>query len=170
MGKKAAKNPGKYQPRILIQMFRLAAALRNKMIKADFSDNGGAIHSAERIINILGQRLNYPGLSHLNNLRHRDDAEFSIKARAAYKKGEKVTIEHVAPIRAFTSKAIEKVRSKSDVPLRRFVKKHFQLVLLTPAEAIQLNRINRTKIDANRLRKAGIKLAPKGTCKPRKLA
>lgn len=50
-------------------MFRLAAELRRRMLDAGFSDNGGAIHSAERILNILGQRLCYPGLSHINNLR-----------------------------------------------------------------------------------------------------
>jgi hypothetical protein len=33
-------------------MFRKAAALRNEMIAAGFTDNGGAIHSAERILNI----------------------------------------------------------------------------------------------------------------------
>jgi hypothetical protein len=50
---------------------------RNEMLAAGFTDNGGAIHSAERILDILGQRLKYPGLSHGNALRHYPKAEFS---------------------------------------------------------------------------------------------
>jgi hypothetical protein len=48
-GKKDKARLGKYQPEVLIAMFRLAAKLRNDMIKVEFTDNGGAIHSAERI-------------------------------------------------------------------------------------------------------------------------
>jgi hypothetical protein len=151
------KPGGKYQPRELIKMFRLAAALRNKMIKANFTDNGGAIHSAERILDILGQRLNYPGLNHINQLRHWPGAEFSEKAKIAHRRGLPVLIEHVAPIRALTCKAIETAKSKSDEPLRRLIKKHYRLVMLTPEETIKLNRLNRSKMDPNRLAKAGIK-------------
>jgi hypothetical protein len=43
----------KYDAANLIPMFRLAARLRNEMKNAGFTDNGGAIHSAERILNIL---------------------------------------------------------------------------------------------------------------------
>ena len=56
----------KYRPEILIPMFRKAAKFRNDMLNAGFTDNGGAIHSAERILNILGQRLKYPELNHIN--------------------------------------------------------------------------------------------------------
>jgi hypothetical protein len=131
------------------------------MIKAEFTDNGGAIHSAERIITILGERLKYPGLSHLNNYRRYPDAEFSIKACANYKDGKPVKIEHVAPIRAFTREAIEKTVSKDDADLCRYVKETFRLVLLTPEEAENLNRLNRSRIDPERLNAAGIKLASK---------
>jgi len=37
----------KYEPLQLIEMFRMAAALRNEMLSVGFTDNGGAIHSAE---------------------------------------------------------------------------------------------------------------------------
>jgi hypothetical protein len=40
------------------------------MISAGFTDNGEAIHSAERIMNILALALNYPELTHLNNLKN----------------------------------------------------------------------------------------------------
>ena len=39
--------PGKYHPDLLIKMFRKAAALRNEMLEAGFTDNGGAIHCAD---------------------------------------------------------------------------------------------------------------------------
>jgi hypothetical protein len=68
-------------------MFRLAAKLGKEMRAAGFTDNGGAIHSAERILNILGLCLVYPDLSHINNLRKYGKAEFSVKARAAYDRG-----------------------------------------------------------------------------------
>lgn len=74
-------------------MFRLAAELRRRMLDAGFSDNGGAIHSAERILNILGQRLCYPGLSHINNLRNHPKAPFSVKALGAHKARQRVLAE-----------------------------------------------------------------------------
>jgi hypothetical protein len=87
-------------------MFRKAAALRNDMILAGFTDNGGAIHSAERIMNILGMTLNYPALTHINNLRRSQYAIFSEEAWKISKTGGKVLIEHVAPMRALTQKQL----------------------------------------------------------------
>jgi hypothetical protein len=84
--------PRKYNPDNLIPMFRLAAKLCKRMRAAGFTDNGGAIHSGERILNILSLCLVYPGLSHINNLSKHEKAEFSLKARAAYARGDKVLI------------------------------------------------------------------------------
>jgi hypothetical protein len=147
----------KYHSGNLIPMFRLAAKLCKEMRAADFTDNGGAIHSAERILNILGLCLVYPDLSHINNLRKYERAEFSVKARAAYDRGEKVLIEHVSPVRDFTRRAIDKIDELDDGGFAKFVKRHFRLVLLTPEETVQLNRQNRSKMSSNRL--AGIKMA-----------
>src|SRR4051812_12124741 len=97
-GSAALKRKRKYHSGNLIPMFRLAAKLCKEMRAVGFTDNGGAIHSAERILNILGLCLVYPDLSHINNLRKYGKAEFSIKARAAYNRGEKVLIEHVSPV------------------------------------------------------------------------
>jgi hypothetical protein len=102
---------GKYDPQTLVRMFRMAAKLRQEMITAGFTDNGGAIHSAERILDILGQRLNYPGLRHINSLRHYKRAIFSKGAHTAYERGETVHIEHVSPLRALTRMAIEQANS-----------------------------------------------------------
>ena len=115
-------------------MFRLAAALRAQMLEGGFTDNGGAIHSAERILNILGLRLCYPGLSHINNLRELRNAPFSEDALVAHQSGHKILIVHVNPHRALTRLAIEKIEAGSnDEEFLAFVRQHFRLALLTEA-------------------------------------
>lgn len=149
----------KYEPTKLIAMFRMAAALRDQMLEVGFTDNGGAIHSAERILNILGLRLCYPELTHINNLRNHPDAPFSREALAAYRAGEKVLIEHVSPHRALTRLAVEQIaEGVSEEEFIKFVKTHFQLALLTQAETIRLNKLNRSKMASDRLTSAGISL------------
>lgn len=149
----------KYEPLKLIEMFRIAAELRGRMIDAGFTDNGGAIHSAERILNILGLSVCYPALSHINNLRDQKYAPFSEEALKAYRSGKKVLIEHVNPHRELTRKAIEKIEDGlTDSEFIEFVSSHFKLALLTETEMTHLNKQNRSKIDPDRLVNAGIKL------------
>lgn len=149
----------------LIPMFLKAAVFRNEMLRLGFTDNGGAIHSAERILDILGQRLKYPGLGHINKYKSYENAEFSVNALRAHKKGEKVLIEHVSPIRDFTRKAIDLLEKNpndnADIKnkLKRFVKKNYRLVLLTPGETKHLNKINRSQMREGRLEEAGIIIA-----------
>jgi len=145
-------------------MFRKAAALRNEMLEAGFTDNGGAIHSAERILNLLGLCLNYPGLSHLNNLRHFKNAVFSVEAWELHQAGDKVLIEHVSPLRHLTQMAIDRIDQKvSDAQFKTFIKRHYKLVLLSPGETLLLNKQNRSKMSHDRLSKAGIQLALRKT-------
>ena len=149
----------KYFPQNLIPMFRKAAGLRNEMIASGFTDNGGAIHSAERILDILGQRLNYPRLTHINNLRSHPGAEFSRAALEAHERGEKVLIEHVSPIRDFTRCAIAEIdNGASDQEITDYVRRHYRLVLLTTEEIQRLNKINRSQMTTDRLGQAGIKV------------
>src|SRR5436189_4710498 len=116
----------KYNPDILAEAFLIAAKAREEMLAIGFTDNGGAIHSAERIVNILGLALNHAKLSHINNLKTDETAEWS---RAAYairaRKGE-VRIEHVAPLRALTQGAIKHLEKfpngQKVAALKRFVK------------------------------------------------
>ena len=90
-----------------------------------FTDNGGAIHTAERNLNILGLRLNYPDIGHPNDLRKSDNAEFSVEALAAHERGGKVFIEHVSPHRDFTRKAIAKIEGgATDEQFKKFVQLH----------------------------------------------
>jgi hypothetical protein len=163
-------NRSKYQPEILIAMFRKAAKFRGEMVSAGFTDNGGAIHSAERILNILGQRIKYPKLSHANNLRHLEDAEFSIEARRLYNYGNRVLIEHVAPLRHLTRMAIEKIDAGvSDTQFVNFLRRHYRLVLLSPAETERLNRHNKSKVTLDRLEAAGIKMEKRKDVKSKPL-
>jgi hypothetical protein len=153
------KPRSKYDTNNLVQMFRKAAAFRNEMLASGFTDNGGAIHSAERILDILGQRLKYPNLGHANNLRHDPNAEFSPAALEAYQRGEKVLIEHVSPVRDFTRSAIAKLDDgATDKQFLDYVRKKYRLVLLTPEETKHLNDINRSKMMPDRLGKASIRI------------
>ncbi len=163
--------PRKYEPNQLIAMFRLAAVLRNEMLQVGFTDNGGAIHSAERILNILGLRLCYPGLNHINNLRNHPSALFSAEALAAHRAGEQVLIEHVSPHRELTRLAIEQVvAGATDEEFSAFVRSYFKLALLTPAETDRLNKINRSKMAHDRLQAAGIAVELMLTYRPARAA
>jgi len=73
------------------------------MLEAGLTANGGAIHSAEQILNILGLRLCYPVLTHINNLRSHSFAPLSEEALAAHRAGEKGSLKNLAFIQvAFT--------------------------------------------------------------------
>ena len=150
------KSAGKYDPDLLIAMFRRAASLRNEMIAAGFTDNGGAIHSAERILDILGQRLKYPGLSHGNALRHYPRAEFSDAAWELHQNNQTVLIEHVSPRRHLTQMAIAIIETATDAQFKAFVRHHYKTVLLSPDETRRLNRLNRSTVCVDRLAEAGI--------------
>jgi hypothetical protein len=152
----------KYEPLKLVAMFRIAAELRARMLDGGFTDNGGAIHSAERILNILGLRICYPVLTHINNLRLLEDAPFSEAALVAYRAGQRTLIEHVNPHRALTRLAIQKIESGlNDEEFLDFLRESFQLALLTEEETLRLNKINRSRISADRLASAQIKLVPR---------
>jgi hypothetical protein len=149
----------KYLSTNLLPALRLAARLRNEMVASGFTDNGGAIHSAERIVNILGMHLKYPELTHINGLRKLPYAEKSLAAQASMERGETVVIEHVSPLRALTRQVIEVCSDTTDDALvANFVRENFRLVLLVPDEVRALNRKNRSKMQTNRLELAGIKL------------
>ena len=154
----------KYRPENLIPMFRLAAKLREEMRAAGFTDNGGAIHSAERVLNILGMALNYPELTHINNLKNLPGALFSVGGRKALEQGDRVLIEHVSPLRELTRRAIGIAVNDeaSDDQLLAFLRDNYRLVLLSADETLKLNKQNRSKMTESpmaRLADAGIVLA-----------
>jgi hypothetical protein len=148
----------KYTVSGLTSSFRLAAEFRNAALRRGTTDNIGAIHSAERVLFHLAPLVVYG--TFLPKQLRRNPKIWSIKAKAAARRGERTEIEHVAPHRALTIKAIELVtKHKSDEPLLRLIRKHFRLVVLTPDERSHLDRQNRSTIDPRRLEKAGIKMA-----------
>jgi hypothetical protein len=96
---------GKYTVEQYLKQFRFQARCREKMIADGYSDNAGAIHSAERILHLLGLAIGYSEIGHQNNLRKWQHAQFSQAAKAAHQRGERVYIEHVNPHRALTCEA-----------------------------------------------------------------
>ena len=154
-------NTSKYDPDKLLPLFVQAAKMRNQLNKAGLTDNAGAIHTCERIINIISHKLKYPNLSHPNNFKNSEYSRFSIKAKDAFDRNDKVYIEHVSPLRDFTKKAIEiAVKKETSIEeLKNFILVNYELVLLTKDETIHLNRINRSKMTPTRLADAGINLA-----------
>ena len=148
---------GKYSPPTLLPPLRLFIDARNKAIEAGFTDNGGAIHSVERILDILCQRVKYPHLRHINSLKKYPEAECSIDAHQARLRGESVLIEHVMPQRAFAQEVIRLVSNGgTDDEIISFIQKNYRLVLLSPQETMALNRLNRSRITPDRLTDAGI--------------
>jgi hypothetical protein len=82
-----------------------------------------------------------------------------VNALAARQRGEKVFIEHVAPLRALGRLVIGKIKEGApDEKLAEFVRENFKLALLTAEETRELNRQNRSTINPDRLKKAGIAL------------
>ncbi len=120
------------------------------------------------IMNIWGLHLTVPGLSHINNLKKFPTAIFSVKAHTANRKGEKIFIEHEAPLRALTREAIKMVQDgATNEDIEKYIRRNFRLVLLTANEARRLNARNRSTMEPDRLAKSGIKLK---TPRSRKIA
>ncbi len=150
----------KYGPENLLPALRVFVEARNRAVAAGFTDNGGAIHSIERILDILGQRLRYPHLRHIGDLKSDPKAEISKSAHAARNRGERVFIEHVMPLRAFAREIIRWCdEGKTDEELTTYIRGAYRLVLLTGEETGALNRQNRSLMARDRIAEAGITLA-----------
>jgi|LauGreDrversion4_2_1035121.scaffolds.fasta_scaffold611662_1 hypothetical protein len=123
------------------------------------TENGGAIHSVERILNILSLRLCYPHISHQNSLKTCPNTHLSVAAHAARLAGPKVEIEHVLPQRSFTNLVCDMVeQGATDADVVDYIKDNFRLVLFTPEERRLLDRVNRSRIVEDSLKGAGIEL------------
>ena len=151
---------GKYTADNMLPALRHFIEARAKALSHGYiTDNGGAIHSVERILNIFSLRLCYPHISHQNSLKTCPNAHLSVAAHEARLVGGKVEIEHVLPHRSFTKLVCDMVeQGANDAELIDYIKENFRLVLLTPEERRSLDRVNRSKIAANRLQEAGIEL------------
>jgi len=148
----------KYTPDSLLPALRLFINARNTANAAGFPDNGGAIHSVERILDMLCIRVKY-GLTHVNNLKKMLFAECSIGARHALLNGDNhlLRIEHVMPQRAFAKQIIDLVNlGATDTEVLAYIQQHYRLALLDVEETRLLNALNRSKISPTRLSDAGI--------------
>ncbi len=149
----------KYNAKNLLPALRLFIEARNKAIEMGFTDNGGAIHSVERIVDMLSMHLCYPHVSHINNLKSDLNAEISVDAHKARENGEPILIEHVLPQRAYAREIIRIVDDgETDDDVIDFINANYRLVLLTKEETKKINKINRSKITADRIADAGIAL------------
>lgn len=149
----------KYHTENLLPALRLFIEARNKALEGGFTDNGGAIHSVERILDILSMHVRYPHLTHINGLKTDPAAELSRQAHEARKRGEPLLIEHVLPQRAYAQKVIGLVNGgATDEDVLRFIKENYRLILLTKDETAAINRLNRSRITTDRIADAGIEL------------
>jgi hypothetical protein len=151
----------KYEPQLLLGPLRHFAKARNEALKAGFTDNGGAIHSVERILDILGLRLCYPHVSHSSTLKSLITTECSVKAHEARLRGDTVYIEHVMPLRAYARQIIGLIEAgATDDELRDHIKRSYRLVLLSAEETKAINKANRSRLSSDRIADAGIALMP----------
>lgn len=149
----------KYHAENLLPALRLFIEARNKAVESGFTDNGGAIHSVERILDILSMHVCYPHLTHINSLKTDPEAEISAAAQEARQRGGPLFIEHVLPQRAYARQVIALVNDGgSDEDLLAFIRENYRLVVLTADETMKINRLNRSKITADRIADAGIAL------------
>ena len=160
MARKKEEDPSeKIKP--LMDGLRIFAKARNDAVKIGLRDNLGAIHSIERIIDILGHNLNYPHLSHNNKTKDDPRAEISVEAEKVRQAGKRadLMIEHVMPQRAFAKAVIAKIDSEAtDDEIVTYVRDSYRLVLLTPAETEHVNKVNRSRLTPDRIKEAEITL------------
>lgn len=159
----------KYTQEVLLPALKVFVKARTEALAGGFTDNGGAIHSIERIVDMLASKTKYPFVSHINNLKKHHLAERSVNANLAIKNGQPVSLEHVMPQRAYAQGIAAMIsKGEPDEKIMKYIKRTYRLVLLTRDETNTLNRINRSAIAKNRLASAGIKLfKPTKKVKPR---
>ena len=138
-----------------------------------FTDNAGAIHSIERIVDLLGRRRCYPEVGGIADLKKGADGqcpclafgiEMSRKAHDLWDCGERddLRIEHVMPKRAFALDVVAKAKEfapdkgAQDLEVLRFIEQRYRLFVLTKAQMSALNKQNRSKVTENRIKDAGI--------------
>ena len=80
----------KYTIENLLPSLKLFVSARREVLNPGFTDNGGAIHSVERIVDILSVNIVYPNLTHLNNYKKDPNAIRSTGAVEVIRLGKKI--------------------------------------------------------------------------------
>lgn len=158
---------GKYDPRSMMPIFRLFWHARNEARAMGLTDNGGAIHSATRIADVIASNHVYP-----NQPRFGQSLKLSAKAEisaAAYdlreralaeglapaKVAAQIEVEHFLPQRAMTIHIGQMVDAgATDEEILDWLTDNYRLVLLTREERRLVDSRNRSKLCSERL--AGI--------------
>nr|WP_321455030.1 hypothetical protein [uncultured Cohaesibacter sp.] len=151
----------KYTAENLIPALRTFVRARQEALELGFTDNGGAIHSIERIADILCRAICYPHIKHPSKVISDQKVEISVKALVARKASiSNVRVEHVMPQRAFARQLCDLIQEgQTDAQIVEHIKSTYRLVILTNEEAKALDKINRSHITPDRVAEAGIVLA-----------
>lgn len=137
---------------------RAAAAGRKTMNQMGLSDNRGAIHPMERILNIARANLVH-GIAHQSYIKHDMNIEGTVEAFAARKLGKRVDIEHMYPRRESAIAVCRMVEDgASNDALIDYVIQTGRAILLTPEQRAAVDAVpgNRSVYSADRLMKAGL--------------
>jgi hypothetical protein len=145
----------------MLAALRPLVKARSEANALGLTDNHGAIHSIERVLNILRLRLVHPNIDHVRNIKHDPNVEGTAEAFAARERGERVDIEHVYPRREVAVAVCDLItRGASDRQLRNYIVRTSHVVLLTPTQRIAVDAVpgNRSRYTEERLKAAGIKV------------
>lgn len=144
----------------LFNSMRLFAEARKVALQSGFTDNAGAIHSIERILEILCRKIVFPSVAHPNGLKRHERVEISIAAHAEREAGNlgAIQIEHVMPQRAFAREVLSRLERFSDSEIEDYISTTYRIVILTKKERRQCDRLNRTRMTPDRIAEAGIEL------------
>jgi hypothetical protein len=148
----------KYTVDNLLPALRLAVRHRREML-AYVPDNGGAILPLEKIADRLSVLVRYPEYRRATDIKRDPNAEMTAAAQRRILRGEhsRVRVEHVNPRRAWAVTLAAQIDAGvSDAELLKFIKTEYWLVVLTNSEARDLDAINRTNIETDRLEAAGL--------------
>ncbi|WP_108787238.1 hypothetical protein [Erythrobacter sp. Alg231-14] len=150
----------KYTADKLLAALRPFAKARNDALAAGFTDNGGAIHSVERIVEILCRAVCFPEVSHPSNLRKSPRVEISKAAHIEREKGnwDDLWLEHVMPQRAYARDLCECIETMTDEDVIAHIKATYRVCIITRAEQKHIDKINRSRMTPDRIAEAGIEL------------
>jgi hypothetical protein len=151
----------KYTIENILPLLRHYIKSRNEAIALGDTDNGGAIHSVERKLDALCQRLCYGSGLTSTSWKKAPGIEISEAAFQARERGEfdQIWVEHVLPQRAYALKIIDMVGAgATNDKLCDFIRRTYRLAILTKDETRRLNRMNRSRMTPDRIAEAGIVL------------
>lgn len=157
---------------VMLAALRPLAEGRNRANALGLTDNHGAIHAVERVLDILRVHLADYGVSRSDQLKHAN-IKGTAEAFEARARGQRVEVEHVYPRREVAQEVCAMVmRGDTDRKLRNYIIKTSQVVLLTPEQRAMVDAVpgNRSRYMPARLKCVGLKVSrerPSRSASPR---